>query len=61
MQHVILKLRSLSATSGQDLIEYALTAGFVATASGALLPGVASIISTILSHAGSVVAILPTT
>jgi pilus assembly protein Flp/PilA len=34
---------------GQDLIEYALLAGFVAVAAGALIPGVANDISQILS------------
>jgi Flp pilus assembly pilin Flp len=34
---------------GQDLIEYALMAGFVAVAAGALMPGVAANISTIFS------------
>jgi len=32
---------------GQDLIEYALMAGFVAVAAGAVMPNVASSISTI--------------
>ena len=39
---------------GQDLIEYALMAGFVAVAAGAIMPGVASSISTIFSQIGSV-------
>ena len=43
-------------TRGQDLIEYALMAGFVAVAAGAVMPGVASAISTIFSQVGSVVA-----
>ena len=34
---------------GQDLIEYALMAGFVAVAAGAVMPGVADSISTIFS------------
>jgi Flp pilus assembly pilin Flp len=34
---------------GQDLIEYALMAGFVAVVAGAIMPGVASNISTIFS------------
>jgi Flp pilus assembly pilin Flp len=34
-------------TRGQDLIEYALMAGFVAVAAGAVMPDVASSISTI--------------
>ena len=41
-------------TRGQDLVEYALLAGFVAVAAGALLPGISSSISTIFSRMGSV-------
>ncbi len=39
---------------GQDLIEYALMAGFVAVACGAIMPGVMSSISTIFSQITSV-------
>lgn len=39
---------------GQDLIEYALMAGFVAVAAGAIMPGVADSISTIFSKVTSV-------
>ena len=38
---------------GQDLIESALMAGFVATAAGALMPGVAVSISQIFSKVNS--------
>ena len=38
----------------QDLIEYALMAGFVAVAAGAIMPGVATSISTIFSSIASV-------
>ena len=41
-------------TKGQDLIEYALMAGFVAVAAGAIMPGVATSISTIFSKVASV-------
>jgi pilus assembly protein Flp/PilA len=41
-------------TEAQDLIEYALLAGFVAVAAGALLPGISTSISTIFSKMGSV-------
>ncbi len=51
---MILKLRVLADTSGQGLIEYALMVGFVAVAAGAVMPGVASSISTIFSKVGSV-------
>jgi pilus assembly protein Flp/PilA len=39
---------------GQDLIEYALMAGFVAVAAGALMPNVAGSISTVFSKVSSV-------
>ena len=39
---------------GQDLIEYALMAGFVAVAAGALMPGVSTSISTVFSKIASV-------
>ena len=39
---------------GQDLIEYALMAGFVAVAAGAIMPNVAASISTIFSQVASV-------
>jgi pilus assembly protein Flp/PilA len=41
-------------TRGQDLVEYALLAGFVAVAAGALLPAISTSISTIFSKMGSV-------
>lgn len=40
-------------TRGQDLIEYALMAGFVAVAAGAIMPNVASSISTVFSQIAS--------
>lgn len=54
MQKLIWKLRILKDTKGQDLIEYALMAGFVAVAAGAIMPGVATSISTIFSKIASV-------
>lgn len=48
-----LVLRLAKSTSGQDLIEYALMAGFVAVAAGAIMPGVASQISVIFSKVSS--------
>ena len=50
------RLRIVKETKGQDLIEYALMAGFVAVAAGALMPSVASSISTVFSKVGSVMA-----
>jgi Flp pilus assembly pilin Flp len=40
----------------QDLIEYALMAGFIAVASAAVMPQIASSISTVFSKIGSVMA-----
>ena len=39
----------------QDMVEYALLAGFLAVSAGALLPGIADGISIILSKMGSLV------
>ena len=47
MPDVVLRLRVWKDTSGQDLIEYSLMAGFVALAAGAVIPNVAASISTI--------------
>jgi len=52
--NLVWKLRIWKDTRGQDLIEYALMAGFVAVAAGAIMPGVASSISTIFSKISSV-------
>ena len=48
------KLQIFRDTHGQDLIEYALMAGFVAVSAGAIMPGVANSISTIFSKVASV-------
>ena len=54
MKNLVLRLKIWKDTKGQDLIEYALMAGFVAVAAGAIMPGVASSISTIFSKIASV-------
>ena len=51
---LIWKLRIWTDTHGQDLIEYALMAGFVAIAAGAIMPGVSTSISKIFSKVASV-------
>ena len=61
LNHLLLKLgiraRNLKQdVNGQDLIEYALMAGFVAVAAGALMPNMASSISTVFSKISSVMA-----
>lgn len=60
MKKIILKLTSLKDTCGQDMIEYALMAGFVAVAAGAVMPGVADSISTIFSQVASVMSVAST-
>jgi len=60
MRNIIMKIRALTDTHGQDLIEYALMAGFVAVTAGAIMPGVASSISTIFSKVASVMTIAST-
>ena len=42
----VLTLKIWKDKHGQDLIEYAIMAGFVAVAAGALMPNIASSIST---------------
>jgi len=51
--NIALKLRVWTDTRGQDLIEYALMAGFVAVAAGLIMPGVSKSISSIFSKIGS--------
>jgi pilus assembly protein Flp/PilA len=53
INNIVLKLQIWKDTRGQDLIEYALMAGFVAVAAGAIMPGVATSISTIFSKIAS--------
>jgi pilus assembly protein Flp/PilA len=49
LNQLIIKARIWRDTRGQDLIEYALMAGFVAVAAGAIMPGVSQSISKIFS------------
>jgi pilus assembly protein Flp/PilA len=51
--NAIVKLKIWSDNRGQDLVEYALMAGFVAVSAGALMPGIATSISTIFSSIAS--------
>ena len=54
---VAIRIRNLrNSIKGQDLIEYALMAGFVAVSAGALMPSIASSISTVFSKITSVMA-----
>jgi len=61
LRGVLLLVRIWKDTKGQDLIEYALMAGFVAVAAGAIMPGVATSISTIFSEVASVMTAATTT
>jgi len=54
LNNLIWNLRIVRDCKGQDLIEYALMAGFVAVAAGAIMPNVASSISVIFSSIASV-------
>jgi len=49
IKNIFWTLQILKDTKGQDLIEYALMAGFVAVAAGAIMPNVSTSISTIFS------------
>jgi Flp pilus assembly pilin Flp len=51
--NIIWKLRIWRDTYAQDLIEYALMAGFVAVAAGAIMPGVSVSVSKIFSKVSS--------
>jgi pilus assembly protein Flp/PilA len=53
LSELVWKIRIWKDTRGQDLIEYALMAGFVAVAAGAIMPGVSTSISTIFSKVRS--------
>jgi pilus assembly protein Flp/PilA len=48
--NVLLRIRVFKDTRGQDLIEYALMAGFVAVAAGAIMPNIALSIQEIFAQ-----------
>jgi pilus assembly protein Flp/PilA len=54
LKNLIFLLKIWIDSEGQDLIEYALMAGFVAVAAGAIMPNVAVSISQIFSEVSSV-------
>lgn len=55
MTTIYLRLQRLfQDKEGQDLVEYALLAGFIAVAAGSVLPGISGSISTIFSKMASV-------
>jgi len=51
---MLLKLKIWKDQQGQDLIEYALMAGFVAVAAGAVMPNIATQINIIFSKVASI-------
>ena len=51
---LVVKCRIWKDHKGQDLIEYALMAGFVAVAAGAIMPGVASSRNIVFSKVNSI-------
>jgi len=53
MIRLLVKAQIWRDRRGQDLIEYALMAGFVAVAAGAIMPGVASSINIVFSKVNS--------
>jgi Flp pilus assembly pilin Flp len=50
----IINLKIWKDRRGQDLVEYALLAGFVAVAAGTIMPGVSSSINVIFSQVNSI-------
>jgi len=52
--------RFLKNTLGGDLLEYALMAGFMAVAAGAVMPGVADSVSAIFSQVNAVMSVAST-
>jgi Flp pilus assembly pilin Flp len=56
MRKMQLKLGALRNASGQNFIEYALVAGFLAASACAILPDVVLSVSTVFSQVGTVAA-----
>ena len=53
IHNLLFRMQIFKNTKGQDLIEYALMAGFVAVAAGAIMPRVSTSISTVFSKVAS--------
>ena len=58
LQHLLARL--IRNNKGQDMVEYALLAGFIAVAAGALFPDISGSISTIFTRLDSYLAIAAT-
>jgi pilus assembly protein Flp/PilA len=56
LNKLLWKVQIWKDTKGQDLIEYALMAGFVAVAAGAIVPGVATSMKTIFTKINGILA-----
>ncbi len=56
LNQLAVKFQIWKDTKGQDLIEYALMAGFVAVAAGAIVPGVATSMKNIFNKINSILA-----
>ena len=55
LTRIIVRLQLLlQDNSGQDLIEYAMMAGFIALAAGATMPSIATSISTVFTKVSNV-------
>jgi len=54
LNDLLIRLHIWKESQGQDLIEYALMAGFVAVSAGAVMPATAKDISAIFSKVSSV-------
>jgi pilus assembly protein Flp/PilA len=55
IQEYVLRLQVWRDTGGQDLVEYALTAGLVAVAAVAAMPTLSATVSTVFSKIGSII------
>jgi pilus assembly protein Flp/PilA len=53
LMNAVWTLRIWKDTKGQDLVEYALMAGFVAVAAGAIMPNISTAIGTIFNKIDS--------
>ena len=61
MERLYVHLRTLVEDErGQDMVEYALLAGFIAVAAGAILPPISQSISTIFSKMASLTSVAST-
>ena len=53
LNHRVLRLQVWKDTSGQDLVEYALAVGLVATAAIACIPGLTNVVKAVFSKIGT--------